>query len=98
QTGRAGFDDNTPPGSPATGLSMPKIVTEVLIVLVSSGMVLAGLWVWVRTDAAIRWMPEFSEDSTPQQARWNARVAGVVFVVFGLVGLDLVLVEGLRPF
>lgn len=77
---------------------MPKIATEVRIVLVSSGMLLAGLWLWIRTEAAVRWMPEFNEDSTPAQSRWNGRVAGAVFVLLRLVGLDRVFVEGLRSF
>lgn len=32
-----------------------------------------------------------------RQARWNARLVGVLLVLFGMAGLYVVLVEGLHP-
>jgi hypothetical protein len=73
-------------------------VTEILIGLGSAAMLVAGIWMIIWPDAAVRLLPEFREDATPSQARWNARFAGAVFVLFGWAGLYLVLVEGLQPF
>jgi Na+/proline symporter len=77
---------------------LPKIVAQVLIVVVSAGILLAGLWMIFWSDAAARRFPDFRENSTPNQARWNVRMAGAVFVLFGWAGLYLIFVEGLKPF
>lgn len=77
---------------------MPKLGWQILIAAVSGAMLLAGLGMVIWPDAAVRRkVMDFSEESTPAQSRWSARAAGCVLILFGLCGLWLVFVEGLKP-
>lgn len=77
---------------------MPKGAWEVLLIFGgSTAFVLAGLWMIIWPDAAVRRLPDFSEDATSKQARWNARSVGVLMCLFGIAGLYVVLVGGLHP-
>ncbi len=78
--------------------NMPGLVPKILITVFSAVMLVAGLWMVILPEAAVKNLKEFKEDATPEQARRNARVTGVVLLVFAWAGLYLVLVEGLKPF
>jgi hypothetical protein len=76
---------------------VPKAVVQALILLGSTALAVVGVWLILSPDAAVRRLPEFSEDSTPDQARRNARVTGAILLFFASVGYHLILVEGLKP-
>ncbi len=74
-------------------MSVPFLVVTGSIALLS-----AGVWMLFWPSAVIRCLPQFGEDSGPEQSRWNVRVAGAVLLLFALAGLHLVFVDGLKPF
>jgi len=94
ERGRGGKDVSY---SEVGGFDMPDILPKILITVVSAVMLVAGLWMLILPDAAAKKLKEISEDATPEQARRNARVTGIVLLVFAWAGL-LVLVQGLKPF
>ena len=76
---------------------MPKVMLQAMILLVGTALAAAGAWLLALPDAAVRYLPEFSEDNTPTQARRAARITGCIFLFFAWPCFHLVLVQGLLP-
>jgi hypothetical protein len=76
---------------------VPKVVLQALFLLVGTALATAGVWLLALPDAAVRHLPEFSEDNTPDQARRAARITGGICLLFAYPCFHLVLVQGFLP-
>ena len=76
---------------------MPKVVVQALMLLGSTAFAIAGVWMLLFPDAAVRQLEEYGDDSLTNQSRWTARLIGAVLLFFAWAGYHLVLIDGLRP-